>query len=347
MSKRVEEYLAQVAQALRGQMPDERLEERISELRAHLQMSARDLRDEGREEDEAEIEAIRNLGPARSLSDDMMLQARGYVGRSAWSLSRLPMLMVPLTFLFSYAAMLKWGFSPDVQYSIMVLGAAPVLVTFLWRVFQTRRWLVMPVVATFAITYLAWTAVFDLGHRVFQSGTQVIAFRSGGEEYRNNLQAALRQSKERIAQADAAYRRVLGGGHAPSGANGVLVPNEMIVYRSAVVPGTIWWARSRQRVFQFASETRGVGQEEADQRWRDDGAQALRDMRAEVAAMQSALVGWRTGPPFTWDHAYLTYVLPLATIGIHGIFLMGLNGLIISLMKMRRVWERRRAPLSS
>jgi hypothetical protein len=334
MSDRIDSYLSVLDRALRRQLQDDLRQSRIQEMRSHIAMSIQDLKAQGKSQDDAEQEALRNLGPAKFLAGDLIRQSRGYGHKSQWLLAMPPLLILLMLGAFSWTLSLTipWA-SPEwasVLWWITKISAPLILVVFALRVWQTRRWIVTPIViATLLLVFLPALALQIRSIPVRVGDTFVVYSAARKGEYRQQLQRSLSTEKSQLDEAERIYDLVQKGQHAPVQTDGAIVPNSNQVIRGAAVTGTFIPIRYQEQPMYSVGLAVGVKQPEADRRWKQDGAVAIADLRSTVEKLESMLANWQSPPQGYFLEFWIGSGLALATIAVHTLLLLCVNALIL------------------
>lgn len=144
MSERIEAYLSELDRRLVRRVPEPRRSELVAELRSHLHLQAKDT---------DELGALTVMGPVRLVAEDLIRSESGVDTRSVWKLAAVPLvwfllyllmpLVAPFLGLGNQSLFAVYEFSvPFSQVGIAVFGLA------VWR---SKRWLVVPMGALFAL----------------------------------------------------------------------------------------------------------------------------------------------------------------------------------------------------
>ena len=191
------EYLALLKQRLAKKTSNEFASGCIRELEGHLQAAQAAYEALGENAKEAERRAILDLGPVRLVARDLTRQYRDTGRRSEPALGMALLFGLFLSYGFVSFAM-AYGF-----YSFAVLSAMPrvmlcctlgIVGAIGWRTWQTRRWLVRPLLG-----WIAGAVVAVLAVSLFASIRREEAFRASGERARMIRQSEVALARDRAA----------------------------------------------------------------------------------------------------------------------------------------------------
>lgn len=343
MSDLVSVYLQHVDRLLAKHIPQPRRQEMIAELRSHLYFAAKDFMQLGVPADEAWHDALRRLGSAQVVADDLIRQYRGYDHRPAWRLAWLPLLLTALT-LVSMAVAVR---SPShfLTQRIMAWGGLVVFAGFGYAVWRSRRWLVGPLVILSAVLGLAPVLWLTAGTAVVQRGGVATPIsRRSIPFYRANTASRLAKLKRDLMFARLACAAVDSGAHVPHTANGFPTPSSIMVTSTGWVPGSIYCASVSHGVYYNIDTPWGVTQGMADDDWRQNGRQALQSLQLQLSETEAALADPSLIGASTWARPLGDLTLHLATLLVHTALLLGLNWLVLALSNLRRAAMNRNDP---
>jgi len=183
------EYLDQLRQQLTKRTSEGFASDCIRELEGHL-LASRAAREElGENPIEAERRAILDLGPVRLVARDLARQYRD-TGRQAEP-ALGPILMFGLIFAYGLVSFATPGLS-----SFTTASSAAIVGAIGWRTWQTRRWLVRPL-----MSWIVGAVVAVLAVSLFASLRQAEAFRASGEQARMIRQDEIALARDRAALA--------------------------------------------------------------------------------------------------------------------------------------------------
>ena len=332
MSERIESWLSSLDRELRGSVADVVREARVAEMRGHLHLSIQDLVSSGLSIEDAETEALRNLGSPLAVAGDFVRQARGFSRKSIWLLAWFPMVITVLPnilFLFNFP---QWQLWTAIWIAIMNWSGVPVYLAFAWQVWRTRRWLAFPVaLVPLAMMFVA-VMVYKPANPAYRVGRTVIYTSApGAEAYRVALHDRLAATKLDLRLAKRISSDVSRGGHAPSRSDGYLIPSGAEFVHVGYSPGTIYHPKLHEGTSYSVIHASFVDQAQADGLWRDIGEKAVSDLGQQVVELENAYAKWQEGPPFSWEQFMLTYGLALVSIGAHFVLLLAVNWFVLRL----------------
>jgi len=152
MNEPLELYIKQLDEKLMQSVSATRRAELIAEIRTHLEMSAKDVPTE---------EALQRFGTAAQVADDLVYQERGYRSKPAWRLAAVPAVLYFASFcllpLLLMATGLMWYLHSYVW--IWIYVPLLVLITFTVSAYRSRRWILGPMVAVVAISFVLTVAI--------------------------------------------------------------------------------------------------------------------------------------------------------------------------------------------
>lgn len=338
-------YLVTLYAYLRKPLGEEIAGQRVAEIRSHLHLSIVDLRASGLSDDDAELDALRKLGSARMVADDLIRQHRGYGRKSAWVLALLPISLfvaIDLIYIFAPAIMLNPSYVWDV---LRGYSWVPIFAVFGWMVWQTRRWLVLPMVALSLVASVGLGVALRFTNATY-GGEAGAYFYSPPSEYGGLSEtwfSNLTRIRHDLQDWRGINRTVANGGHVPFHDGFAIVPEKVDFNTAAWMPGTIIPARTHLVTTYYNNDLWSGSQEEADQRWREWGPHLISTYESVVVDLETY-----KGQPH-WVQSLSDFRrdmwLAVETLAMNTAFLIATNWLVLLVAAWRRRSAGRRDPM--
>jgi len=167
----LELYLDELNRRLARSVSTPRRADLLTEIRAHLEMSAKDV---------PMKEALTRFGAAAQVADDLIYQERGYRSKPSWRLAAVPALLDLVTFwLLPTVLATTWLGWYGLTYNLVWLYLPfLVLLSFVVSAYRSRRWLWGPMavatVAGFGLTVAIQTIPWYGQHVEMQLRTMAV-----------------------------------------------------------------------------------------------------------------------------------------------------------------------------
>ncbi|AIE84710.1 hypothetical protein [Fimbriimonas ginsengisoli] len=324
MNERFEAYLGAVDRQMAGQVDAERRAEVLAELRSHLVLSHRAAEEElGIPETEATRLALRGLGAAQNVAEDLVRHLTGETSRPIW---RVAALTITLDAIAHILLPLILPLIPAHYHGLfgtteMLWSSIAVLAAFIWSAIRSRRWLIRPVAISMGLGALLMFLVALVP--AYQSGVEGAMKRAGIDV---SKETALKQFDHDLALAAAGsegFRRNPAAYYDPN-FKGYMAPQWVKVTTGMQFPYLPFIVDIPSSPSLVYSPNRTV--EGAAHDWVANGAAyvaSLRRMRQAVLSGGDSSVLTFAGQTLSM---FLLRVVPLAIV----------NGVILALFKRQR-----------
>ncbi|MEZ0324487.1 MAG: hypothetical protein ACAH95_01155 [Fimbriimonas sp.] len=316
------EFLAAVEEGLAKHVAPDRSAEIVRELQSHLWMSRQGAIEELHMlPEEADATSLRLMGSPQLLVEDLIRRESGVESKPAWKLA-----IVPIVFLvISQAAPWWFSFTGDFErYWIAELLYYPVLLSFCWVVWRSRRWLIAPMAVTLVACTLAIGATMVMAPvSLFYGKSSREALAGYDRELKEGATAKLQA--ERCIRGDLGAIRQGGQFIAPE-----LAPTSGALHLP-YLPFSI----------PTSSEPRWYGQrqykslEEAQARWKLYGASYLRQIAQERQMVLDNIAAVRNDSFLSRVKTVRFENLAL-NLSYHLVMLTAANAGVLGLLKRRR-----------
>lgn len=275
-------YIARLSNRIGRKIPVLEVQDHVQEIRHHIAECRATLERDGVAPEQAEVEALKQLGSERLIAEGMIREHRGFAVRSVWRIALIPSLVLVVAFLVPEAFMI-WPITMgamDVMIWLPAIGTA----LFVFACLRSRRILLLPMAAVLVLTFAGSLLFFANGpsgvtaHAAIEREKNITGFDREIARLRGDYAAA--KSVPASGPIPAAFR---------SGA-GFLAPQvqDSPSYERSIYNPVGWPTPSQRRVVLAPAATEG----EARQGWLQSGPAYAHQLANDIAEQQSERSYW-------------------------------------------------------
>lgn len=282
MPKLIDAYLARLTKRIDRRLPVDEAHDHVQEIGQHIAECRASLEQAGVGPEQAEVEALRQLGSERLIAEGLIREHRGFGLRSVWRIALIPSIVLLVALLVPEAFMV-WPImmgALDLMIWLPAIGTA----LFVFGCLRSRRVLLLPM-ATALLLSLLGSLIF------FANGPEGITAHAAIEREKNIT--GFDQEIARLRGGYAAAKSVATSGPIPAAfrsGTGFLAPQiqDSPRYERSIYNPIGWQTASLRRVVLAPAATEG----EARRLWMQIGSAYAHQLANDIAEQQSGRSYW-------------------------------------------------------
>lgn len=330
MNDRLDAYLNEVQKILSRHLPEQARAEKLAELRSHLHLACKDARKQAGSDDDAAREAIRQMGSARVVAEDLIRQYKGFDTKSEWVLAEKPLaLAVAISagfYIYPWFPginAMEWRIQTMRWSGLLLLGV------FGWSVWRSRRWLVRPL-AIFTVAWAVLGSLYASTQGIRIPGETLLGFSfAENRPIRKQMAEQVKSLDYRLARGERVLASIRAGNHLTAEQLTLGVPSSNVLIETAYVPGSIYSpSRTRATAYYLTSQAYGLPAEEL---WKREGDATIAYLRKQRDELRAAL-----SSTDRLQQRVLPSAFTCLGVALHIAFLAAFNWLLLHLSDRRR-----------